>query len=218
MKIGLIITAAGRSERFGSQNKLFIPINNKPLIKTCCERFSEIKDISETIITSLDKDQAKLKKALSDLPSAPRIVVGGETRKDSVLNAFKALSAVDLVMIHDGARPNVSEELIKRIIKASEKHQAVIPVIPITDTIKQVENNIIKKTLAREHIFKVQTPQIFHYDILKAAYEKYSDIAATDEASLVEKLNVPIYAIKGEAKNLKITTPEDVEVLKALIS
>lgn len=212
-QFGLIITAAGNSSRFEHHtSKQFFLLDKKPVILKTINCFSHLNCVSELIITMRASDISALSKLMAkeNLSFPYKIIEGGETRKISVENAFKALRPVDKVMIHDGARPFLSATLLDRIIKASEIHEAVIPGIPEVDTVKLVRNQMVEKTLNRDHVYRIQTPQCFSYRSLKEAYAKIDDELVTDEALLMETLNKPIYVIQGDEKNRKITTINDI--------
>jgi 2-C-methyl-D-erythritol 4-phosphate cytidylyltransferase len=146
---------------------------------------------------------------------------GGRERQDSVLAGFKCLDCrdKDIVLVHDGVRPLVSSDLISRVIAAAQEKGAAVPVIPLEDTVKQVHNESIVQTLDRSDLKRAQTPQGFHYIILKAALEKVrqDSYQGTDEASLVERLGYTVQAVSGEASNIKITTPGDLKIAEALL-
>lgn len=144
------------------------------------------------------------------LPSDIKIIAGGETRAKSVKNAFDHLCNVDTVLIHDGARPNISETLIKQLIAASAHYSVVIPGIPAIDTIKIADSHgFVKETPNRNQLFHIQTPQVFHYLTLKKAYANTFHLSATDEAAILEAQGIPIKIIEGDRMNIKITFPED---------
>jgi 2-C-methyl-D-erythritol 4-phosphate cytidylyltransferase len=215
MKVGLIITAGGKGNRFGKPGgKQLVEVDGKPIVLIACEKFVGIKEIAEVIITIDQEAKAQLDGYLAaiDLQLTYKVVLGGATRKQSVYNAFKALSDdCDMVMIHDGARPNVTKDMIKRLLDKAATKKAVIPVIPVVDTIKLVENNLVKETLPREKLFGVQTPQVFSYEILARAYKELSDCEVTDEASLVEMLGQEVVVVEGDRQNIKVTYLEDLK-------
>ena len=177
MTIGLIITAAGTSSRFGGKTgKLFSSLNHEPVLKKTITCFLN-KKIEHCIIPTL-KDKIKQVEdivASLDIPFEVTVIEGGETRKESVFKAFNTLKPVAKVMIHDGARPIVSSELLMRILEASYSYESVIPGLAVTDTIKWVEKGIVKSTVDRTHIMRIQTPQLFTYQLLKKAYENSKD-------------------------------------------
>jgi len=216
MKIGLIITAGGSGTRLNApEGKPFVDINGKPLIVHTLEKFSTF---DEGVVTVDPDKKEHLKKILNHHNfSNFQIVEGGPTRKASVENGFNALKNVDIVMIHDAARPNVSPELINSLILHSKEKSAVIPAIPVTDTLKVVKNQTVTNTLDRSHCVHVQTPQVFHYDILKKSYER-NHVEVTDEASLVESTGEKVTVIPGEQTNIKITYPIDLKMAALLLT
>ncbi|MCP4049869.1 MAG: 2-C-methyl-D-erythritol 4-phosphate cytidylyltransferase [bacterium] len=222
MTTGLIITAAGTGSRFGLlKGKQFIDILGKPLLIHTCERFSDIPGINEVIITVQKGNTGLLEEYLSkyDIHLPYKVIEGGLMRKDSVKKAFDALSSnTEFVMVHDGARPNISRQLIKSLMEAVQINSAVIPVIPVVDTIKLVEEDKVKETLPRNKLFCVQTPQVFKYELLKESYSKDIALEVTDEAMLVEKLGIEIKVVEGERENIKLTYPSDLILLETFMS
>ena len=148
------------------------------------------------------------------------LVTGGKSRAESVQNAVNIIPTdCTNIMIHDAARPNISHQLIENTILAGYSHKAVIPGVKITDTLKEIKNNTIVKTIDRESLIAVQTPQLFSYELLNKCYEKISDISNfTDEASLIEAIGEPIHVINGNPSNIKITHPIDLKLLKLLMN
>ncbi|MFC1753868.1 2-C-methyl-D-erythritol 4-phosphate cytidylyltransferase [Thermoproteota archaeon] len=224
MKIGLILAAAGDSKRFNglsqaaqernASKQLFI-YKDTPLFIHALNAFLGVKDLLEIIITakpeSLTAMRTEIEKLDTTIPI--KVIPGGATRALSVKHAFDVLSNVDRVLIHDGARPNISPKLIQDIITASSHAQAVIPVLPVTDTIKYIEQGRVVKTLDRQHLVTVQTPQAFHFDTLKQAYAQTDWEHATDEAWIVEQIRVPVHVVDGDAFNIKVTYAGDVAYL-----
>lgn len=220
MKTALIITAGGIGSRFGgAEGKQLLRIKNKPLLIYTCERFQHLTNLTEVFVTiepsRIEIFQGLLKEYRIKLPI--RVIAGGETRRLSVEKAFAALSSeTERVMIHDGARPNVASDLIVRLLDASLSYTAVIPVIPVVDTIKVVNDNMVLGTPDRNTLFCVQTPQVFSYKLLKKAYAIFSGADVTDEASLIEKMGEAVYVVPGERANIKLTYPEDILYLREL--
>ena len=221
MSIYLIIPAGGSSNRYSTEkSKLQELINNKSILEHTISAFSKTTSITKIIIAYPEKDGDwfhKIKQNFSNVI----LIKGGKTRAESVLNAFSQISDTECshVMIHDAARPNVSQQLIDTIIKTSESEPAIIPGINVTDTLKEVENNKVKNTINREQYVAVQTPQLFSYPLLKKCYESIENITSfTDEGSLVEALNQPVHIIDGEKPNIKITHPIDLSILSILMN
>lgn len=210
-----IIVAAGRGTRLGGIKKQFLEIEGKSVLRRSVEKFVKA-GIGDIIISTISEDLNFVEKMFSDLKDIVRVVEGGSTRQQSVTNAFNVCSKGDgIVLIHDAARPFVSIENIKSVINMAEKTGAATLAVLSTDTVKSVENNLIKYTLDRNKIYLVQTPQAFSKELYrKALREVVGDY--TDDCQLIEKIGVDITIVEGSRNNIKITTPEDLEYAKIL--
>ena len=213
MNIGVIIAGAGQSKRLG-HNKVLMELGGKPVLLHSLEKFLRLDSLSELIIVVRPQDEEEIKNILSRAGinyQMIKILYGGKERQDSVYRGLKALTSSDVVVVHDGARPFVSYELIVKLIKEIEINPAVIPALPVKETVKVVKDGYVESTPKRELLWSVQTPQVFRYDVLLEAYEKaYQDrFYGTDDSSLVERLGYRVKVIEGEYTNLKITTRED---------
>lgn len=235
MKVFVIVPAAGLGTRMASPSaararkktpsKQFKELGGVPILVHTLRKFAGCPEVYE-IIVALRKDEiggfrTQLEKQYPEiLKKRLQMVEGGEHRQDSVANALRALAADpgDLVLVHDGVRPFVTPEIIAEVIAAAEKHGAAIAGTPAVDTVKQVERTadgaLIKATIPRASVVMAQTPQGFRFDILKKAFD---DAAAdgflgTDEASLIERAGLPVAVVMGSPRNLKITTPGDMEL------
>ncbi|MDA1353499.1 MAG: 2-C-methyl-D-erythritol 4-phosphate cytidylyltransferase [bacterium] len=207
MKIGLIITAAGTSSRFG-RNKLLAEIHGKSVFACAVSCFLNIPEIVDVVITANPQTKGLYEDELKAHGLPGRVILGGATRKDSVQTGFQSLKVCDAVMVHDAARPFVSTQLISTLIEAAGQHGAVIPGVPVVDTIKEVRGSVVTRTVDRESLRAIQTPQVFSYDVLARAYEN-SDVIATDEAMLIEALGEAVIVVPGDSRNIKITQPSD---------
>lgn len=210
MSLGLIVTAAGASTRFG-EPKQFYPLDGEPMVIKTIKAFQSFSEFSECIITINEEGKATLEALLESLefPFPVTIVLGGKTRRESVEFAVNSLKASSKVLIHDGARPFVSQEVIQSVITAIKTAQAVIPGVPSVDTLKVVEDDHVQATLNRDVVYRVQTPQAFDVVTLKEAYSTYTGPEATDEAMLIEKLNIPVQVVMGDEANTKVTFKTD---------
>jgi 2-C-methyl-D-erythritol 4-phosphate cytidylyltransferase len=218
MKCVLIIPAAGIGSRFDSKiPKQFTKLDGKEIIIHTVERFSNMKEIDSIVIASQKDYFKKIIRLLLKygITKPAKIVAGGKERHDSVFNALlnSGCSKGDIVLIHDSVRPFVSEKLIKKLIQTAIKYKAVIPVISLNDTIKEVRNNTIVRTILREKFKRAQTPQVFEYSTLlnAFAYAKKSKFIGTDEASVAEYNKVKVKVIEGELTNIKITQKSDLK-------
>ncbi|MDH4257416.1 MAG: 2-C-methyl-D-erythritol 4-phosphate cytidylyltransferase [Candidatus Aminicenantes bacterium] len=212
-RVSAIIVAAGEGQRFGSP-KQFAPLGGKLVLDWCLEAFDAHAEVDEIILVV--KDKAKGNEYLQRYGKVAAVVRGGKKRQDSVLSGFQQLdpAQAEVVLVHDGVRPFIRGALISRVIQATRERGAVIPVIPVEDTIKIVEGEEVKQTLEREKLFRVQTPQGFLYSTLKKALDKASEegFYGTDEASLVERAGESVGVVQGDVRNIKVTTPEDLKM------
>lgn len=217
-KVSAIVVAAGEGKRFGAA-KQFALLKGKRVLDWALEKF-EYHEAIDNIILVLGDDQEG-DEYLGKYAKIAAIAKGGERRQDSV---YSGLSCVDttetgIVLVHDGARPLVEKDLIQRIVDTARNREAVVPVVPIEDTIKRVAEQKVLRTEERRHLFRVQTPQGFSCSLLKEAFvhalEEQFD--GTDEAALVERLGKDVFVIPGDRRNLKITTQEDIKIAEALI-
>lgn len=212
-----IIVAAGEGKRFGSP-KQFSFLKGKPVLEWSLRKFETHEGVDEIILVLKGVDQkAGLFKNYRKIVG---IVEGGKKRQDSVIKGFNQIDPEKggIVLVHDGVRPLVQKDLISRIIKATSEKGAAIPAIPVEDTVKEVERQEVIRTMDRERLFRVQTPQGFSYSVLKEALERTRDkqCYSTDEASLVERTGKKVFVVQGDPKNIKITTPEDLRVAEVL--
>ena len=228
MKVIVIIPAAGLGTRMaGSATgkapaKQFTELNGVPVLIHTLRKFVDAPRVSEVVI-ALRKPEAEnfAPRLQSEKLAKPvRIVEGGEHRQESVANALAAIAAADddLVLVHDAVRPFVDREVIANVIDAAAKHGAAIAAVPAVDTIKQVdrtaEGAVVNATIPREHIVLVQTPQGFRFSVLKQAFDEAirDGFTGTDESSVVERMGHPVCVVMGSPKNIKITTPADLEL------
>jgi 2-C-methyl-D-erythritol 4-phosphate cytidylyltransferase len=215
--------AAGKGKRMKSNiNKQFIDIKGKPMLYYSIDAFNKNSSI-DNIVVVCGKDEIEycrenvIKKY--NLSKVSRVVEGGQERQDSVFNGLKALRNCDIVLIHDGARPLVTSKIIENGIKYSNIYGACACGIRPKDTVKvKDENGFSHDTLNREQLFLVQTPQCFKYNLIYKSHNKASEerIQATDDTKLVEYYGSKVYLYEGSYDNIKITTPEDLSIAKAI--
>lgn len=228
-KLSLIIAAAGNAKRLNKNiSKQFLEIGNKPLLYLSIEKFLNLKNLLEVIVVT--NDISETKKIIDNFQKKElqiKIVLGGKSRKESVQNGFLAIkSNPDLVIIHDVARPFFSLKNTEKCIDKASEFGAAILASPVKDTLKKYklkDNNIlVEKTIDRNELYAVQTPQIFSYEVLKNAYKfieniNIKDEKITDEATIVELLGKDIAIVEGSSGNIKITYPEDILIAEAMI-
>ena len=222
----LVVTAGGSGSRMGADvPKQFLPLQGKAILQRTMERFLEACP-GIRILTVLPRDHFGTWKAYCaahnfNVPQT--LVAGGITRFHSVRNALVKIPDGALVAVHDGVRPFVSKELIERMFSRMEVCRALIPVLPVTDTLKLLDRDrqtgflrSAGERLDRSRVFGAQTPQIFRSEDLKAAYAEAYDPLFTDDASVAENIKIPLSFIEGERFNIKITTPEDLVLAEAI--
>jgi 2-C-methyl-D-erythritol 4-phosphate cytidylyltransferase len=213
-----IIVAAGAGTRFGEM-KQFAYLRAKPVLEWTLERFEAHSGVGAVALVLPDEND--LKHYRMRYPKIIDIVRGGDRRQDSVWQGFRLLSAAgpEIVLVHDGARPLVPADLISRVIEAARADGAAVPILAVEDTLKEVRDGRVAGTVDRTFLFRAQTPQGFRYDVLKKALDaaRKDRFYGTDEAALVERLGLPVTAVPGDPRNIKITTPADIPIAEALL-
>ena len=208
--IDVIITAGGSSTRFQGKNKLLYEINHKPVIVYSAELFTSLDFVREIVISSNKSIIPQLKELFADYKKI-KITEGGNTRQQSVFNGLKACDNPDYVIIHDGARPFVTKEIVINCLEKAKKTNAAIAAVRSIDTVKVVdETGKITDTPLRNTLWNAQTPQIFKYDLIYSLHKKYQGENYTDDARLFEKEGLPVFVVESEYSNYKITTLNDV--------
>lgn len=221
--ISAIVLAGGRGKRMNyHKSKQFIEIKGKPVLVYTLEKFIYNKSIDEVILVLPEDEVDYCKKEVLQKYSlkVDRIVIGGKERQDSVFNALEAMEKTDIVLIHDGARPFISEKIIEEGIKYANIYGAAAPGVTPKDTIKiKNEDNISVDTPDRNTLVAVQTPQCFKYDEIYQCHRKIKEENAivTDDTSVVERYGHKVYLYEGDYTNIKITTPEDLILAERLI-
>jgi 2-C-methyl-D-erythritol 4-phosphate cytidylyltransferase len=219
-----IIAAAGSGNRMASDRpKQFLQLAGKPIIFHTLKPFEECASIHEVIVVLPAEESAGFLSMAGKfgLRKLVKVVPGGTTRADSVKRGLLAIRSVtaDVVAVHDGVRPFVTVEEIEKTIAAADKSGAAILVAPAVDTIKEVDNNTVVRTLERKQLRHALTPQCFRYDVLRKAYENVdvTDASITDDSFLVEQLGQRVTIVEGSARNMKITTRRDLLVAEAYL-
>lgn len=219
MKHTALIVAGGKGLRMGSElPKQFLPIGGKPVLMHTLEAFRRF-DPEIDLILVLPEEQQDYWKQLCDrhhFTLRHLIANGGETRFHSVRNGLALVSGGGLVGVHDGVRPLVSQEVIRRCYDKAATEKAVIPVVDVVETVRQVTESG-SCTVNRDDYKLVQTPQVFDSDLLRRAYAQDFMPFFTDDASVVEAMGVPVYLVEGNRENIKLTTPFDLKIATALL-
>ena len=219
MKKFAVLVAGGKGLRMGSAlPKQFLPLQDRPVlyhaVKAFLDAYSDIH-----IILVLPEDQLSYAQmVLKEFPERIEltIVTGGETRFHSVQNGLKATGENSVIFVHDGVRPLVSVDLIRRCYEQAVEKGSAIPAIAVSDSIRMAEGDT-SKPISRENLRSIQTPQVFRSEIIVPAFAQSYDIAFTDEATVVEANGANVFLIEGEKSNIKVTTPEDMILAEALL-
>lgn len=226
MNIALIL-AAGSGTRMNSElPKQFVVVNNKPLFLYSVETFQNNPDIDMIVIATNEQYISRVKELTMDYSKVEAVIAGGETRQASVYNGLKQIEKLinsenDNILIHDSARPLVSDRIISENVRACIKFGAVDTVIQANDTIiNSKDSETINEILDRKEIYQTQTPQSFRFSIIKKAHEralKDNVPNVTDDCKLAMHFGVDVHFVQGDKLNFKVTTPEDLEMFKALV-
>lgn len=248
IKLGVVIPAAGASRRFGSGgSKLDADLGGRPVLHRTVELFANRDDVSAMVVAAPAEEESfeRFKLRHGDklgLLGATVCRGGREHRWQSVRNALEQVpEQCTHIAVHDAARPCASKELIDRVIEAADKHDAVIPGLEVSETLKRVSEadaeqtdedpldailgsaaksktraRLVEETISRDRLVAAQTPQVFKADLLRRAYAQ-DDLSSTDDAGLVEQLGEEVAVVEGEARNLKITRPGDVRIAMAIL-
>ena len=219
-RCGAVIVAAGSASRMGGIDKVMAPLGGEPMIARTVRAFQECDAISEIVVVTREDLIVPIGKLTRDMSKVTAVVAGGASRQESVHLGLNALSdKIKLAAIHDGARPFVTWQLIDWVVRAANSYGAAAPAIPVKDTIKEVQGFVVKNTPDRSALRAVQTPQVFDFDILRAALKKAKDDGAevTDDCSAVERMGMSVKIVEGDERNIKITTPLDLKIGELLL-
>jgi len=221
-----IVVAGGKGIRFGADRpKQFVQLNGTPVIVHTLRRFAQSNQIDQIVIVLPAADVPDFQNILDKfaVQKVAGVIAGGDTRAQSVKNGLAAIQNATVVAVHDAVRPLVTRDEIDRVVMVAAESGAAILVAPVSDTIKEVASEQVVKTVPRVQLRRALTPQAFHFQILKAAYDgldqlEASGVEVTDDSFLVERLGVAVTVVEGSARNIKITSPEDLVVASAILS
>ncbi len=229
IKVIAIVPAAGLGKRFGSSvKKPFAKVADTPLLIYTLKRLHEAKSITEIIPVLRQEDMKRGLELIEshNLNKIKQIAPGGKERQDSVHSALRLIKVGStrsredgLILIHDGVRPLVSTELIERLLQEIKGVDGVAPGLSVKETLKEINTKgFVLSTVKREKLWAIQTPQVFPFTVIKKAYDKaYTDgFYATDDAALVERIGGRVKIIRGDPLNIKVTTPEDMDMIEHL--
>jgi 2-C-methyl-D-erythritol 4-phosphate cytidylyltransferase/2-C-methyl-D-erythritol 2,4-cyclodiphosphate synthase len=225
-KVGGVILAAGRGERMGAPlNKAFLPLGDRPLLLHSIITFEAASVVDAYVVVAPPDEVAFCRVLLAPygLQKLMAVAPGGGVRQSSAAAGVRALPDFDLVAVHDAARPLLSVGLLEGAVRraaAAGCPGALVVAVPVKDTVKVVDSSgMVRETPARDGLWIAQTPQVFRRDLLLRAYDEAerSGFAGTDDASLVERLGVPVEIFQGSYDNFKVTTPEDLRIARAIL-
>ena len=217
-KVGAVIVAAGSSQRMGGVDKVFALLNGKPILARVVNVFQGCHSIDQIVVV-LSQSSLKTGEQLvaeQGWSKVTDVCQGGRLRQDSVVAGLSRLSHCSWAVIHDGARPLVTEDLIEHGLEAASATGAAVAAVPVTDTIKVAgEDRFVRGTPPRQNLWAVQTPQVFRFDIIAEAYRQVKS-EVTDDATLVEQLGYRVQLYMGSYDNIKVTTPDDLALAGVL--
>lgn len=226
-----VVLSAGKGKRMNTDiAKQYLLIKDRPVLYYSLKAFED-SFVDEIIVVSGRDDVEFVKREIVEkynFSKVTKIVAGGAERYHSVLNGLRAISNSDYVFIHDGARPFINKEILDRAYEAVNEFKAAVVAMPVKDTIKIIDdNNVTVSTPDRNHVWMMQTPQVFSFPLIKEAYEKMiavennliaEGVKITDDAMVMEQFgDVPVHVVEGSYRNIKITTPEDIIIANSYI-
>lgn len=218
-----ILLCAGSSARMGGEDKLWADLGGEPLIAHSLRTLASLDAVDVLVLVAPVERHSMLRSLAGEVAVELRTAEGGKRRQDSVAAGIAAAPDAAWYLVHDGARPLLTAEVACRTLDAARKHGAALPALAVADTLKRVDGEgRILDTIDRSELRAVQTPQAFAGELLRRAHAASSAaqdaVDATDDAMLVERLGEPVYAVEGDARNLKVTTPADLALARALLA
>ena len=211
-----VVPAAGSSTRMG-EDKVLLDLGGCPVLIRTLQALEACRLIQEIVVVSREDQVVPVSQLVKDygLEKVRRIVTGGADRTRSVLAGIREVSReAELIAIHDGARPFVTQEVLEAAIRKAAERGAAAPGIPVTDTIKRAREGVVEETLEREGLFAIQTPQVFEAGLIRAALQRAAEegLSLTDDCAAVERLGMPVSLVPGDPANLKLTSPADLDL------
>jgi 2-C-methyl-D-erythritol 4-phosphate cytidylyltransferase len=224
-RVSAIIPAAGRGRRMGGLKKPYLDLVGTPILAHTLMVFQQCPLVDEILVVAAEGDEQNCVQNVIipyGVDKVDQVVTGGETRQESVFNGLRKLTSdTDMVIVHDGARPFVTEEMIENTLESASEWGAATVAVPVKDTIKEADDeNLVLKTLNRQRLWTIQTPQTFKYDLILQAhlYARENHIRVTDDASLIEQLEIhKVKLVMGTYENIKLTTPSDLAIARAIL-
>ena len=216
-----VVVAAGSSTRMG-MDKLMLPLDETPVVVYTLRAVQAAPSVGEIILVTREDLIVPMSQLCQDyaISKVTKVVRGGASRTQSVrLGTLEVSGDAQVIAIHDGARPFVSAEVIERAVAQAMETGAAAPAVPVKDTIKVAHDGVVESTPDRACLFAVQTPQVFESSLIKAALQKALDdgLELTDDCAAVERLGMKVALTRGDERNIKLTTPEDLAVAQAIL-
>lgn len=209
-----VVVAAGSATRMKGQDKIMAPLGGEPVLARTLRPLEDCALVREIVVVTREDLVVEAAKLCKDylFTKVTKVVVGGDTRTKSVFAGIRETAPdAELIAIHDGARPFVTDEVLREVILRGAECGAAAPAVPVKDTVKRASRGMVVETLERDSLYLVQTPQVFEASLIKAALLKamQDGAAVTDDCSAVERLGVAVALTRGSEENIKITTPAD---------
>jgi 2-C-methyl-D-erythritol 4-phosphate cytidylyltransferase len=217
--VSAVIVAAGSSRRMGGTDKLAAPLAGSTVIAHTIRAFQESAEVGEIVLVLRQGAERSALEGAAGCNKLSRIVHGGDTRTQSAYAGVMACDAgAEIILIHDGARPLVTKEVIRSAVEGARKFGAAVPVTPVTDTVKVGKDGFADSTPDRSTLFAAQTPQAFRAELIKAALQDAVDkkLSLTDDCAAVERLGMHVKLVEGDVRNRKITLPADLALAEVL--
>ena len=218
----VVVVAAGSSERMGS-DKMLMTLGAKPVIIRTLMAFQQSPLVDDIVVVTRQEKIMGLADMIKlyDISKVTQVISGGATRMESALAGVSAVKeGAKLIAIHDGARPLVTQGVIRRVVEAANEHMAAVPAVPCVDTLKQVnQEGVVIGSVDRSSVVRVQTPQVFDADLIKGALSRAveKNLPLTDDCSAMEMMGVKTYVVEGDAGNIKLTEPDDMILAEAIL-
>ena len=225
-RVAALVPAAGHGTRIGGNTpKQFLELGGVPLLVHSLRILDAVEAITEIILAVREPDRPFCEEDIVrrfDIQKVSHIVAGGQRRQDTVRNGLAAVpNSSDFVLVHDGARPFVTTDMVNHAIATAGRVGGAVVAIPMPDTVKRVSPaGLVQETLRREPLWLIQTPQVFRYSWLVEAHQlaEAKNLEVTDDAALIEQLGYPVSVVQGSSTNIKITRPEDLELGEAILA
>jgi len=222
IRCAVVVPAAGSSTRMGGKDKILLPLGDQPVLARTLRALELCPHVTEIVVVTRRDLIVPIGQLCRDcgFQKVTKVVPGGETRTQSVLNGVSEVSKdAELIAIHDGARPLVTQSLLDAVITRASQCGAAALAVPVKDTIKRAKDGVVEATLERSELFAVQTPQVFQADLIRTALTRAieEDVPLTDDCGAVERLGIGVALTQGDYRNLKLTTPEDIAMAEALL-